>query len=360
MSTKLTRSSNIELFRVILMIMIVTHHYVVNSGISSFFNYNSFNVNMLFAQFIGWGGKTGINCFLLISGYFMCKQQFRWKKLLKLYLQVKFYNLLFYFCFLGAGYNYFSVGELFRKIFGVINGLNGSFIGGFFALYLVSSFINILIKELNQKQHAVLIGILLLIYSISSTFFLNANYEYLPWYTTVYLIGAFIRIYPLPIFQDKQFSRRLVVISLILVYLSIILIDIFCVKSGKGGFYTPFYMVSDSNKILAILCAVSLFLLFKNITIRQNRVINILGASTFGVFLIHANCDEMRKFLWVDIFKNTLFFNSQYFFIHAFLTVIIVYVVCTIIDIFRIYFLEKPLFKLIDSLELKCKDRCVR
>lgn len=79
MSTKLTRSSNIELFRVILMIMIVTHHYVANSGISSFFNYNSFNVNMLFAQFIGWGGKTGINCFLLISGYFMCKQQFRWK-----------------------------------------------------------------------------------------------------------------------------------------------------------------------------------------------------------------------------------------------------------------------------------------
>lgn len=45
------------------------------------------------------------------------------------------------------------------------------------------------------------------------------------------------------------------------------------------------------------LLAVFAFLMFKNIQIPYNKGINTVAASTFGVLLIHANSDAMRKWL---------------------------------------------------------------
>ena len=68
------RDSSIELLRVVTMICIIMHHYIVNSGIiDEITSANVLSANAIFALIFGWGGKTGINCFVLITGYFMCK-----------------------------------------------------------------------------------------------------------------------------------------------------------------------------------------------------------------------------------------------------------------------------------------------
>ena len=82
---KKPRSSNLELYRIILMLGIIAHHYVVNSGLKELMAANPTSLNSIYLYIFGWFGKTGINCFLLITGYFMCKQNFSWQKLLKLY-----------------------------------------------------------------------------------------------------------------------------------------------------------------------------------------------------------------------------------------------------------------------------------
>ena len=51
------RSSNLELFRILLMLMIIAHHYVVNSEIADFFNPTHPTANMLFMTLYGWGGE---------------------------------------------------------------------------------------------------------------------------------------------------------------------------------------------------------------------------------------------------------------------------------------------------------------
>ena len=86
------RDSNFELFRIVLMLLIVSHHYVVNSGISQLYDFNNITGNMIFLQLFGFAGKIGINCFVFITGYFMIKSQFKFEKLLKLYLEIKFYR----------------------------------------------------------------------------------------------------------------------------------------------------------------------------------------------------------------------------------------------------------------------------
>ena len=51
------RDSNFELFRIILMLLIVAHHYVVNSGLVQLYDFNHITGNMIFLQLFGFAGK---------------------------------------------------------------------------------------------------------------------------------------------------------------------------------------------------------------------------------------------------------------------------------------------------------------
>ena len=67
------RCSNIELYRIIVMLMIVAHHYVVNSGLGEVLCDGNLSPNSFFFCLFGMWGKIGINCFVLITEYFMCQ-----------------------------------------------------------------------------------------------------------------------------------------------------------------------------------------------------------------------------------------------------------------------------------------------
>jgi hypothetical protein len=55
------RNSSIELFRIITMICIVAHHYVVNSGIlQEITQANVLSFNSIFALLFGGGGRQGL------------------------------------------------------------------------------------------------------------------------------------------------------------------------------------------------------------------------------------------------------------------------------------------------------------
>lgn len=68
----LQRQSNIELFCIIVMLGIVAHHFVVNSGLLDLMLPTLEYSNDVYLWLFGMWGKVGINCFVLITGYFMC------------------------------------------------------------------------------------------------------------------------------------------------------------------------------------------------------------------------------------------------------------------------------------------------
>lgn len=63
-----TRNSNLELYRIIVMLLIVAHHYVVNSGVLDVMYQHPLSVKSIFLFLFGMWGKIGINCFVLITG----------------------------------------------------------------------------------------------------------------------------------------------------------------------------------------------------------------------------------------------------------------------------------------------------
>ena len=66
---------------------------------------------------------------------------------------------------------------------------------------------------------------------------------------------------------------------------------------AKWGIRIGFYHFLDTNRIMAVLTVVSAFLFFKNLKLKHCPIINRFAASAFGVLLIHANSDVMRKWL---------------------------------------------------------------
>lgn len=345
MEKKIERSSNIELLRIIMMIAIIAHHFVVNSGITKLYDFNNITGNMIFLQIFGFAGKAMINGFLLISGYFMIKSRTSFKKILRLYLQIKFYVFVIYFIMIFLGYETFSFVSFGKTLFSMIKGVNVYFTETFFLLYLLMPFINKFVSNLSKKQYTALLFILFFFYTVIPTFFIiNDTFDEIGWYITMYLAGGYIRLYLDEIRLTSAKAFYLIIINLILIAGSILVLD----KLS----YNPYHMVNNANKLLAVTFALSLFTVFKNLDIGYSKWINKLSSATFGVLLIHANSDAMREFLWGGVLKVTDFYNSDKLIIYAVLSVIAVYIICSLIELFRIRFIEKPVLNKIYASKL--------
>jgi len=242
------------------------------------------------------------------------------------------------------------LGNVYTNLFSFIANINNGFTSSFLAFYLLIPFYNKLIRSLNKTEHRNLIITLFVIYTISSTFFFNGTvFSYIGWYITIYLIAAYIRLYP-ESWMDNKFCGVILFSFVSLSYLSVIVVDFVGVKFG---FTADYYMVSDSNKLFALIIGIFSFLFFKNLKIKNSKFINTIASTTFGVLCIHAASDSMRTFLWKDLLNVSGMYNMPFakLVIISFVSVIAVFTVCSIIDIVRIYLLEKPFFKYLNHFE---------
>ena len=341
---KKERDSNLELYRIITMLLIVAHHYVVNSGLLQLMQTSETTFNNVFLYVFGMWGKTGINCFMLITGYFMCKSSITLRKFLKLILEVEFYKIVIYLIFLISGYEAFSLKGLIKSLL-PISSVSGGFTSCFLLFFLCIPFLNILIKNLTKAMHQRLLLLSLGIYTILYTLpGIYVSYNYVSWFCVLYFISSYIRIYG---FFPKISTTQWGWLSLLSVVLSVS--SVLCLINTSH----TFWLVSDSNAALALTTAVCSFMFFKGLKIKQSKTINLIGGSTFGVLLIHANSDTMRRWLWKDTLDNVAWFNSDSLVFHAVVSVVVIFAVCIIIDRIRILTVERYIFNYIDKLLAK-------
>ena len=343
------RYSNFELLRIILTLFVIGHHYVVNSGLMECFDYNNITGNMIFLKFYSIFGKISVNVFGLITGFFMVHSTWRWQKWLKLYLEAKFYGILFYALFVVFGYMEYNHHDLLVTLFSTVMSFGNGYTATFLVFHLFIPFLNILLHNMTQKQHLLLIGLLVSIYTGISTFsyFLslravnNDTWNYLGWMVCLYLIGAYFSQYRCVFFENRRLMRAAFLLNTLLSWASILVID-FVGRRVDFGYW--FWLVNDSHKLLALTGAIFLFCWFRTVQIPHHPAINKLASTTFGVFLIHSINVEMRVFLWHDILHCTDFYNSDYLIPHALLSTVGIFIVCSCIDLIRQRFLEKPFF----------------
>lgn len=340
------RNSNIELYRIVVMLLIVMHHYVVNSGLLNVMVNDSLSARSIFLYLFGMWGKTGINCFVLITGYFMCKSTITIRKFLKLLLEVEFYYIIIGLWFIIGGYTNFSWGKMIYMISPIKN-IGSDFVSCFLLFYLFIPFLNILISNLSRRQHLVLVILSTSIYSVlGSVPWLGIQFNYISWFCILYFISSYIRIHRF--YKNDSLSFwGVCTLGFILISIASVLFMIYRVQGQATSLTLPYFFVSDSNKILALTTSVSSFMFFKNIRIEYNSFINTVAASTFGVLLIHANSDEMRHWLWKDLCSNATMFYSDRIYIHAMLIPVSVFFTCILIDYLRKQTIEAPILNIV-------------
>ena len=184
-----------------------------------------------------------------------------------------------------------------------------------------------------------LLGFVYVFFGTFRTSVLGVSMNYFSWLIVVYLIGAYLRINPLNI-STKNWTLLAItttVLSTTSIYISDRLIS------------RPYAFVMDSNTILAVFTSVCLFMVFVNIKIPNSTIVNTIASTTFGILQIHANSETMRRWLWGDIFNLSDVYHKSLMPLRMIGTVVVVFMICSGIDLIRQIFMEKPFINLIEK-----------
>lgn len=333
------RDSNLELFRIISMLGIVAAHYVNNSGLMDAdgpISANPMSSSSIFLLLFGAWGKSGINCFVMITGYFMCKSSITAKKFVKLVGEWLFYRYLIHAIFVVTSYESLSIKRIIEIVVPITQ-ISTNFTSCFVLFFLFIPFLNILISHLSEKQHLSLLLLTGFTYIVLGTVH-RVTMNYVSWFMVLYLIASYIRIYPKAWMQNNRICGPCFMLSIVLSATSVVV----CTWLGLSSFF----FVVDSNTVLAVMVGVFGFLFFRNLKIPYNKLINTIAASTFGVLCIHAHSDSMRQWLWKDLLDNVGHYGMPFYAIGA---IVGVFSICVIIDIIRINLVEMPFFRWWDT-----------
>lgn len=349
------RQSNIELLRIVAMVMIVASHFVVHGG----FKYeNEISLNSVWITFFGSGGKLGVDIFLLISGYFsVTSKRFRYSRVIRLWLQGFFYAVGIYLALiLTKAIKFKTVDFLLNFI--PVSAQIWWFLTCFFIITLLSPLLHRMYRSLSQstfkKALAVMTVFWILMYTVLN---LNGFANELVSMFYMYSIGAYIRLW-----RDEKKNRPVVCIlsAIVIMLLSCgLTIGVKQIVTEDYKRFVANYFGSTSLFVAA--AAVLLFIGFKNIRIGEIKWLNAIAAATFGVYLIHED-PYMRGVLWSRIFKTTSHaHSSDLIFISLWVTAA-VFAACIVIELLRIHLIErwylKPLRKHDDQISAFVERVC--
>jgi hypothetical protein len=203
-----------------------------------------------------------------------------------------------------------------------------------------------LLQNLDKKTYQILIITQLVLWCIIPTF-TSSDYQSnrLVWFVTLYCVAGYVRLFDLnPRFTTKSYIAFWLLFSA-LRYLSCITLMALGTKIPFAARHSLFFY--NQQSVLTFLSALSLFMVFKKCNIGYVKWINIAASATFGVYLIH-DSDIIRYLLWHEVFKNAQYQDSMLLIPYSIFVVVIVYVVCTLIDLLRQLIIEKPYMMLVN------------
>lgn len=377
MESKKTRQSNFELLRVFSMYIILLHHLIIHGvmqgfkggAYSSLWMYGS-KINQFFLWFFFPGGEVGVALFFMISGYFLItSNKLNIKKTI---LQTVYYgwftvflffitSLIMHFSDLGNVYSYMTNKELTRElIFNIFAPLRSGqfwFVTAYVILLLLKPLYNEFLNKFNRNGYLIFLLFFWLFGLVFSTYF-----EIVLGYTKAfffYALGGYIRLF----MADKKISKGsnygLFIMGCLLWAVYAVIRYIANIVNFNGIIGKIFGLINFfvPSCILVVIIGICFFIFFMNLNIGNKKYINIIASTTFGIYLIHEGTFT-RGIIWDVVLKvSTIMYQSSLFPIIAILSTVILFVVCSILDYFRICLIESRYITFTDKIVEKLKEK---
>ncbi len=183
------RDSNIELLRIVSMMLIILFHFSVHGPWPA----DGVLATDVAVGVLAFGGKLGVNCFVLITGYFMTRSSVRVASVARVVLETWFYSWGLLILFAVAQPELVTQARLEKAALPLVSG-EYWFVTNFVVLMVVSPFLNLLFDRLSRRGKSRLAAIGFVTISVLPTLTtFNPLGSDLLWFFYLYLLGGWIR-----------------------------------------------------------------------------------------------------------------------------------------------------------------------
>ena len=335
-----TRQANMELLRIVAMLMVVVLHYLIKGGATPSLVEDTGIINMI-TWYLSALCIAAVNVYVLISGYFLLEAKWKVSRLISLWFQMLFYSIGVPIVCLALGVGDVDEWGLYDWI-NVIFPIQMEhywFITSYVVLYLFVPILSAGVKQLTKRQHEIVIAGLLLVFTIPKTIFpiiipTDRNGYDFGWFLCLFVIAAYIRIYGIPFFNKKRKAFAMYFLSVTTIWL----ISVGCgLLSSKGlALEHAMNMPYCYNHLLVLLAAVGLFYGFSYIRIPQGMISGVIckvSSYTLGVYLLHENLAIRTQWQFLAGIEQVR--DGFGLFPHMLVTVIAVFVAGVLVDYVR-------------------------
>ncbi len=298
------RLANMELLRIISMYMVIMYHYTYRSEFLT-----DISLHMEAGAYIAWMVKglpaVAVNCYVLLSGYFLVESQFKAGRVFYLIAQVLFYTVSISVLALLAGIvslGDFTTQDFLMELF-PIQRQHYWFLSAYMLLYVLSPILAAGVKTLTKKQLQVAIGLLLGFLCVEKSILpvtggLAGNGFSATWFICLFLVAAYVRLYGLEFLKKPLWCVALFGGGLCLAFAENMALALVFEKTGRLKHLIG--MSYEYNHIFGFLSSLGFFGLFLyHVKIKEGFVSRLLckiGPCTLGVYLLHEHV--FIKYLW--------------------------------------------------------------
>ena len=337
------REGNIELLRIVCMLIILGHHLSWHGAAMA----SPLRENQVIATALFSCGMTGVNCFVMITGYFLAP--FKTRRFVFTVLQTLFYSVGLTLLMKYTGWQQEVTDETVVNSALIITRSPYWFVTMYLGMNAVLPLLQPAVKSLGRRMHlAVLIVSAVYLSVIPTVTFQNPSSQYfhqLTWFFFLYALGAYFRKFP------NRFTRCWPVHGA--VFLGMVALITWLCLWGRDhqelfervGSRQNFF--ADKNAVPQLICSCGLFLFFAGIKIKPGNLLTLLSGASFGVYLIHDH-SLLRGMIWGRWCAVWQQCQTVSFWKCALFAPLILYVSCAAVDILRKYLLERPLEKLLN------------
>lgn len=350
------RESNFELMRIVSMIFIILWH-IIGRGllIENCGNYASSIVLRILKYII----IVHVNSYIILMGYFQYSNKFKLSKLISLVFQTVFYSFIIFLILYKMGYIADINLTMFINVFIPFSSAEYWFISSYIVVYILSDYINILLKRLNHNQLKKIVIVCFIVFSVipfitGMRLIENNGYNFFN-FIFLYIIGVYLRRYPLKnshVFAKTsiRFYRLIMVIGFLLCASYNYFLFNFALNNlyiGNIFNYISSVLIMSQDSYAApivIIQTICYFEFFKTLNIKS-KIINLISGCVFGIYLFHENI-YLRDFLYKLFGFGKSVFYGRRIYLQILICLIIIFVAGLLIEIIR-----KLLVKFISSMK---------
>ncbi len=193
-----TREYGIDIMRSLSMLAVVVLHLITHGGLGK--GYEIDTAEGVIVWLLELVSYPAVDCFVLISGYLLCRSHFKLSRLVRVWLMAASWSVIIQTLFFIKSPESISIGAVLRMFTPILAGRYW-FLNAYIVMMLFSPVLNYLLQQLPKYTLKGTIFCAVAIYSVApvlalgnDVFSTQMGYSF-SWFMVLYVIGGYVRLY---------------------------------------------------------------------------------------------------------------------------------------------------------------------